>query len=305
MKYLIIGGTGSWGQELTKQLLEKIHGREEIIIFSRNEFNQVEMQRKFNDPRIKFVIGDVRDLEALYKVTKGIDIAFHLAALKHIPICEEQPYEAFKTNVEGTKNVIQACNTNKVGKLLFCSTDKAANPINFYGVTKSMSEKFILDSDYSCVRGGNVIGSRGSVIPYFIEMIKNNRVYVTNPEMTRFFMTIPHAIELLLTALKSDIKGIFIMKMKSTTLIDLIQVLMDRYGDSEIEIIGERKGEKTHEILVTPEEAKRLFHYNEDFFVYSKENLNLEKAFIESYSSKDNQMTKEELKLLLTEAGYL
>ena len=311
MKYVIIGGTGSWGQELTKQLLLKTHGRERIIIFSRNEFNQVVMKREFNNDKLEFIIGDVRDKEAVTKVTQGANVVFILSALKHIPICEDQPDEAFKTNVLGTQNVIEACKLNKVGKVLFCSTDKAANPINFYGITKAMSEKLILSADdctstrFSCVRGGNVIGSRGSAIPYFIDMIKKGTIYLTNPNMTRFFMTIPHAIKLLLTALESEYRGIFIMKMKSTSLMDLVDILQEKHGKANIEVIGERAGEKTHEILVTPEEAKHLYHYNDDFFLYSLDNLDLLKAHIESYSSFDNQMRVNELKQLLTEAGYL
>lgn len=323
MKYVILGITGSWGKELTKQLLDKLESNGEIVGFSRSEFAQVEMNREINDPRVKFVIGDVRDREAVIKVTQGANVVFILSALKHIPICEEQPDEAFKTNVLGTQNVIEACKLNKVGKVLFCSTDKAANPINFYGITKAMSEKLILSADeyspftglttrFSCVRGGNVIGSRGSAIPYFIDMIKKGTIYLTNPQMTRFFMTIPHAIKLLLTALESEHKGIFIMKMKSTSLIDLVDVLQEKYGKAKIEVIGERKGEKTHEILVTPEEAKHLYHYNNDFFLYSTNEPRvssrletLPKANIQSYSSFDNQMKVKELKELLTEAGYL
>jgi len=310
MKYVIAGITGSWGKELTTQLLKKLNPEDEIIGFSRNEFNQVEAHRYFNNPQVKFVIGDVRDREAVIKVTKNANVVFMLAALKHIPICEEQPDEAFKTNVLGTQNVIEACKLNNVGKLLFCSTDKAANPVNFYGITKAMSEKLVLSSDnplstrFSCVRGGNVIGSRGSAIPYFIDMIKKGTIYLTNPNMTRFFMTIPHAISLLLTALESEYPGIFIMKMKSTRLIDLAYVLQEKYGEAKIEVIGERKGEKTHEILVTPEEAKNLYYYNDDFFLYSTEHLDLPKARIESYSSLDNQMNLDELRTLLGEAGF-
>lgn len=175
-RILVTGGTGSWGYELIRQLLPQ--EPKEIIVFSRNESTQVAMQRSFEDNRLSFCIGDIRDREALIRATEEVDYVFHLAALKHVPVCEEQPYEALKTNVVGTQYVIEAAIENKVKKVIYISTDKAANPSNFYGMTKAIGEKLIVqanllrtDTKFVCVRGGNVLGTNGSVIHLFHKQI--------------------------------------------------------------------------------------------------------------------------------------
>ena len=187
---LITGGTGSWGQELTKQLLEK--GVKEIRIFSRGELAQVLMERRFCDPRIKFIIGDVRELYALKDACKGVNTIYHLSALKHVPVCEKFPWEAIRTNIEGTRNVIEAAMYWDVDKVIDVSSDKAVSPLNLYGMTKAVGEKLIIQANdrsehtkFICVRGGNVLGSNGSVVPHFINLIKAGKpVTITSSEMT-------------------------------------------------------------------------------------------------------------------------
>ena len=213
------GGTGSWGTELTKQLLEA--GVKHIKIFSRNEFAQVTMRRKFNDDRLEFIIGDIRDLEALRIAIKDVDIVYHLAALKHIDICEIYPLETVKTNILGVENVITAAIGCKVQKVINVSSDKACYPINIYGQSKAIGEKLIVNANkfsstqFVCVRGGNVLGSNGSVVQLFIDQIQNDKeVKITDTDMTRFFLSLPEAISLLLVASGTSISGgIFVMKI--------------------------------------------------------------------------------------------
>jgi UDP-N-acetylglucosamine 4,6-dehydratase len=233
-RILVTGGTGSWGYELVRQLLPL--NPAEVIIFSRNESNQVAMNRTFEDSRLSFCIGDVRDREALSRACAGVDVVFHLAALKHVPVCEDQPYEALKTNVIGTQNVIEAAIENKVERVINISTDKAANPSNFYGMTKAIGEKLIVyanllhsSTKFVCVRGGNVLGTNGSVIHLFIDQIRNkNQVSLTDRGMTRFFMTLQDAVHLLFKATVQSIGGeIFVMTMPNCRIVDLAEVLME------------------------------------------------------------------------------
>jgi FlaA1/EpsC-like NDP-sugar epimerase len=232
---LITGGTGSWGNELVKNLLN--FPVKEIRIFSRNEFNQVLMQRKFSDIRLKFIIGDVRDFDALNNACKNVDLVYHLAALKHVPICEDFPNEAIKTNINGTQNIINAAINNNVKKVIDVSTDKAVEPNNLYGMTKSVGEKLILSSNklssttFVCVRGGNVMGSNGSVIPLFKEQIANGLVTITDNRMTRYFLTLKEAIDLLIQATIDSFGGeIFVMKMPSCYIKDLSEVIGESIG---------------------------------------------------------------------------
>lgn len=213
-RILITGGTGSWGQTLTRMLLEEYNVKE-IVVFSRGELQQVLMQRKFKNDKIKFVIGDVRDYEAVKFATKNVDYIFHMAALKHVPICEDHPQEAIKTNITGTTNIVNAAIENRVKKVIDVSTDKAVEPLNLYGMTKAVGEKLIIQandlSDYTkfvCIRGGNVMGSNGSVIPFFIEQIKSGGpITITDNRMTRFFLTLEEAIHLLFKASIDSIGG--------------------------------------------------------------------------------------------------
>ncbi|WP_062351975.1 polysaccharide biosynthesis protein [Bacillus kwashiorkori] len=320
---LVTGATGSWGNELVKQLLLK--NPKEIRVFSRNEASQVAMQRRFNDPRLQFIIGDIREKESLIKACTGVEILFHLAALKHVPVCEAQPLEAFKTNVIGTQNVIDAAIVNKVKKVIYISTDKAANPINFYGYTKAMGEKLIIhannetpDTKFVSVRGGNVLGTNGSVIHVFKEQIeKNGQIGITHKDMTRFFLTLEDAIKLLFKASESSIGGeIFVMKMPTCRILDLAHVLIDDSGRKEIEIVelGIRPGEKLHEILFSEYESETTIVFDEEYFVIiprekmheiKERYASYPRVTLKSYSSQEGRMTKDEIKQLLQKGGFL
>ena len=273
-RILVTGGTGSWGHELIKQLLEQ--DPKEISIYSRNELAQVKMEREFNDKRLKFIIGDVRDYERMNEATRGIDYIFHLAALKHVPICELQPYEAIKTNIIGTENLIKAAINNKVKKVIDVSTDKAVDALNLYGMTKAVGERLIIqanllseDTKFVCIRAGNVLGSNGSVVPFFMDQIKNQKqITITHPEMTRYFITLPEAIGLLFKASQFSYGGeIFVMRMPSYRITDVAEVLIEdsKVPDVEIKEIGMRPGEKLDEVLVSEYEAQSTFKYDDTY----------------------------------------
>jgi FlaA1/EpsC-like NDP-sugar epimerase len=331
---LISGGSGSWGRELTRQLLEK--NPKQIIIFARGEISQVDMERTFNNPIIKYVIGDIRDADAIDKVFHvGIDYVFQLAALKHVPICENQPYEAIKTNIFGVMNVIDAAIKYKVKKFIDVSTDKAADPSNLYGHTKAIGEKITIqancrtkDTEFICIRAGNVLGTNGSIVPYIINQIKTtNTVKVTNIEMTRFLFTLPEAIGLLFFAVEQGIGGeTYVMNMPSFYLIDLVNILIDFYGNEEtkIELIGTRVGEKIHEVLISEHEGGRTRIANEYFHViypelqtgrnyyhqwdkdaHWDEETGLLNILHRSLTSKDNLRDKECLTKLLKSGGWI
>src|SRR3989344_1306430 len=208
---LVTGGTGAWGRELTRQILERFSPKE-VRIYSRGEHAQVEMRRAFPDPRIKFIIGDVRDKNILNFAMRGADYVFHLAALKHVPICEDNSWEAVLTNIYGTQNIIEAAIWNNVKKVVDVSTDKAVEAYNLYGVTKACGEKLVINANknypsattFMCIRGGNVIGTTGSVIPLFAEQIrKNNKITLTDGSMTRFLMSTREAIGLVFQAFEA------------------------------------------------------------------------------------------------------
>jgi len=314
---LITGGTGSWGNELTKQLL--ILNPKRIIIYSRNEFNQVTMKRKFNNKKLKFHIGDVRDYDSLNQACKKVDYIFHLAALKHVPVCEQQPDEAIKTNINGTQNVIRAAINNHVKKAIDVSSDKACAPLNSYGMTKAVGEKLIINAselvdttEFMCIRAGNVMGTAGSVIPLFIDQIKkNNKITITDKRMTRYFISLEEAISLLFTAINSNVDGsLFVMKMPACKLTDLAKVLVDYYGDNKTEIIetGIRPGEKIDEVLVSKDEVLDTYEYNDTYYLIypqGKEKLNFKKVQFPEYSSSTYLLNKKEIKILLDKGGFL
>ena len=314
---LISGGSGSWGRELTKQLIEK--KPKEIIIFSRSEISQVDMERSFCDSRIRYVIGDVRDINAVDNVMKGVDYVFQLAALKHVPICENNPKEAIKTNIIGTINLIDSAIKYKVRKFIYISTDKAVCPANLYGNTKAIGERLTIqancmtkDTDFICIRGGNTIGTNGSVVPYIINQIKkSNKVQLTDDRMTRFFLTLPEAINLLFFAVVDGIGGeTYIMNMPSFYIIDLVDLLISAYGDknTKVEIIGMREGEKLHEVLISEQESSRAYFVNKDYYIiypqiktgreYKKRECiySLKKLFTSNNNLKDKKYLSELLK---------
>ena len=277
-RILITGGTGSWGTELVKLLLS-VSKPKEIRIYSRGEHKQVDMKRRFHKYScMRYITGDVRDKNRLLMSTKNIDYIFHLAALKHVPICEENPWEAVLTNIIGTQNVIESAITNGVKKVVDVSTDKAVDPLNLYGVTKACGEKLMTSANlmdtktrFVCVRGGNVLGTNGSVIPLFIQQIKKtNAITITDLSMTRFLMRVRDAVKLVLTAAERSIGGeVFVMKMPSCKIADLADVMIKRLGNSktQVKIIGMRPGEKLLEVLVSRYEKANTIELDEYFVV--------------------------------------
>ena len=321
-RILITGGTGSWGQTLTQILLEK-YDVKEIIIFSRGELQQVLMQRKFKNEKLKFVIGDIRDYESVKFATKKVDYIFHLAALKHVPICEDHPQEAIKTNINGTTNIVNAAIENYVKKVIDVSTDKAVEPINSYGMTKAVGEKLIIQGNelsehtkFVCIRGGNVMGSNGSVIPFFVEQIKTGGpITITDLRMTRFFLTLEEAILLLFKAAEDSIGGeTFVMNMPACYIKDVAEVLMDEYGKVDVLEIGGRPGEKLDEMLISAHESSLSYYYDQNYFVTlpTKSNTdliekykNLKKFDREEFSSKTFLMNKDQIRDMLKKGKFL
>lgn len=265
---LITGGTGSFGNEVLKGFLGT--DIKEIRIFSRDEKKQDDMRKKYNNPKLKFYIGDVRDLSSIEPAMKGVDYIFHAAALKQVPSCEFFPLEAVKTNVVGTDNVLTSAINNGVKKIICLSTDKAAYPINAMGTSKAMMEKIIVakarqlgegaETTICLTRYGNVMGSRGSVIPLFYKLISDGKpLTITDPNMTRFMMTLADAVDLVVFAFQNGKQGdLFVQKAPAAT-IDTLAKAIKKYkkSDAETAIIGTRHGEKAHEVLVTSEEMSK------------------------------------------------
>jgi len=286
---IVTGGTGSIGSEIVRRVLQ--YDPKVVRILSRDESKQFELEQEIGDiENVRFLIGDVRDKDRLNRAFEDIDIVFHAAAMKHVPACEYNPFEAVKTNVVGTQNVIDAALDTGVGKVIAISTDKAASPINTMGATKLLAEKLVIDANFykgnrktvfSCVRFGNVIGSRGSVIPLFEKQIKNGGpLTLTDPEMTRFMMTIPQAVNLVFKATKMAQGGeIFIFKMPVVKLGDMANVMIEnlapRYGHKpeaiRIDMIGIRNGEKMYEHLMNGEEAHYAYETDDMFIVLAKQ----------------------------------
>ena len=277
-KILITGGTGSLGQALSKRLLTL--GVDTIRIYSRNESKQIEMESKFKDKRLRFLLGDVRDLNRLTRALEDIDYVFHAAALKHVPKIEYNPFEAINTNVLGSQNVIEACLHANVEKAVCIGTDKAVSPLNTYGATKLLMEKLFVTANnylnpekhktkFIAVRYGNVFGSSGSVIPKFIELIKNKqKITITDPNMTRFSITMEQALDFILNATQSG-KGseIFVPDIKSYSILTLRDALSEIFTKIDDEIVGIRPGEKLHEVLINKEEIRYTWKFNNMYMI--------------------------------------
>ncbi|ANW97647.1 UDP-glucose 4-epimerase [Thermoclostridium stercorarium subsp. thermolacticum DSM 2910] len=289
---LITGGTGSFGNAVMKRFLNT--DIKEIRIFSRDEKKQYDMRQHYKNDKLKFYIGDVRDLQSVKNAMHEVDYIFHAAALKQVPTCEFFPLEAVKTNILGTDNVLTAAIEYGVKKVICLSTDKAAYPINAMGISKAMMEKVFIaksktvDPNRTLICGtryGNVMASRGSVIPLFIEQIKSGQpLTVTNPTMTRFLMTLEEAVELVIFAFEHAEAGdIFVQKAPASTIGDLAQALKELFNaDNEIKIIGTRHGEKRYETLLTKEEYVRAIDMGRFFRVPAdKRDLNYDKYFVE------------------------
>ncbi len=264
---LITGGTGSFGNAVLKKFV--MSDLYEIRIFSRDEKKQDDLRKRIKSEKVKFYIGDVRDYESVKRVTKGVDYIFHAAALKQVPSCEFFPMEAVKTNIYGTNNVLNAAEENNVSKVIVLSTDKAVYPINVMGMTKAMLEKVMIAKArnltnanivFCGTRYGNVMGSRGSVIPLFVDAIKNKKpITITDPNMTRFMMTLEDAVDLVMFAFENGNSGdIFVHKAPAATIDVLAQALIELYSSkSKIKYIGTRHGEKIYETLVNREEMAK------------------------------------------------
>jgi len=317
---LITGGVGSIGSEIVRQILKFNPKQVRILDIRETEefFLQQELAKYDN---VRFLIGDVREEERLVRAMDNVDIVFHAAALKHVPLCEYNPIEAVKTNVLGTQNVISAAIKNGVGKVIEISTDKAVNPINTMGATKLLAEKLISSAEYSkgkdkpifcSVRFGNVLGSNGSVIDLFKKQIeKQNELTVTNRKMTRFIMSISEAVSLVLKTVKIMKGGeVFILKMPSCTLGDLVDILIEEYSVKgkkiNVKIIGPRIGEKNHEDLMSNDEAKCAVEAKDLFiiphFTDSETGFykNAKRVLVQSYNSSESRiLTKNELKQFL------
>ncbi len=318
---LITGGTGSFGKKYTQILLQK-YKPNKIIIYSRDELKQYEMAQNFNDKCMRYFIGDVRDENRLEKAMDGVDYVIHAAALKHVPIAEYNPMECIKTNVMGAENVINASIKNHVKKVIALSTDKAANPINLYGATKLASDKLFVAANnirgsqntfFSVVRYGNVVGSRGSVIPFFQKLVKEGKkeLPITDPHMTRFWITLKDGVEFVLKNFERMQGGeTFIPKIPSMKMTDLAEALAPNIPQK---IVGIRPGEKLHEVMI-PKDDSRLTLEFDDYYVikpsitftkgnvdYNKNKLgeigkNVEEGF--EYSSDKNHLWLDKEKLL-------
>jgi len=292
---LITGGTGSFGNAVLNRFLHTDHFSE-IRIFSRDEKKQDDMRNQLNNEKLKFYIGDVRDYKSVEKAMRGVDYVFHAAALKQVPSCEFFPLEATKTNVLGTQNVIDAAEYNKVTKVICLSTDKAAYPINAMGISKALMEKVAVAAARNCTsttvcltRYGNVMASRGSVIPLFLNQIKNQEaITITDPKMTRFLMSLDEAVELVLFAFEHGDQGdLFVNKAPAGTIGDLANALKEICNaNNEVKIIGTRHGEKLYETLCTREEMVKAEDMG-DFYRIPADNRNLNYARYFSEGEED------------------
>ena len=272
---LITGGTGSFGQHCVRVLLSRYRPKQ-IIIYSRDELKQYEMQYLFDSKEMRFVIGDVRDADRLKVAMQGVDYVIHAAALKHVPAAEYNPIECVKTNIYGAQNVMTAAFECNVKKVIALSTDKAANPINLYGATKLASDKLFVAANnmrgthqtiFSVVRYGNVVGSRGSVVPYFKKLIAEGKKYlpVTDDRMTRFWITLPQGVDFVLRSLETMQGGeIFVPKLPSIRILDLAIAIAP---DHPIQIIGIRPGEKLHEVMCPAHDSRLTLAFNDHYVI--------------------------------------
>ena len=326
-KILITGGSGYLGRALSRRLLkENVHS---IRIFSRNESKQIDMQNEFEDnPKLRFFIGDVRDRERLFRAMEGVNIVFHAAALKHVPVVEYNPFEAIQTNVIGSQNVIDASHHENVEYCVAIGTDKAVSPVNVYGATKLLMEKLFVSANnyvdtikystkFLATRYGNVLGSSGSVVPKFIQQIKNNqKITVTDTKMTRFTITIDDALDFILNSVsESQGSETFIPKLKAYNIMDLKDAIISILGDSPFEIINIRPGEKMNETLINKTEMDYTIENEKKFILLRPELFASEKLKYHNYTEPNEisehssdvveKLTVNEIKNLILKAGIL
>jgi len=275
---LITGGTGSFGKKFTRKILNEYNPKK-VIIYSRDEYKQYLMQKEFAEykSKLRFFIGDVRDKDRLYRAFDGVDIVIHAAALKHVPLMEYNPIEAVKTNIGGAENIINAAIDKGIEKVIALSTDKAVNPVNLYGATKLVSDKLFVAANayagakktrFSVVRYGNVAGSRGSVIPFFFKLIKEGakELPITDFRMTRFWITLDEGVELVFKAIKESKGGeIYVSKIPSFKITDLAKAICP---ECKLKEIGIREGEKLHEVMITEEDSRTTYEYEDHYIIY-------------------------------------
>ncbi|MDY6865819.1 MAG: UDP-N-acetylglucosamine 4,6-dehydratase (inverting) [Halobacteriota archaeon] len=315
---LVTGGTGSFGKKFTEIVLEE-HDPKSIRIYSRGELLQMEMKNRFDDERLRFLVGDVRDKDRLCRAMNGVDIVVHAAALKQVPTCEYNPIEAVRTNVDGSVNIVDTAIDNGIEKVMAISTDKAVHPVNLYGATKMVAEKLFVQGNaytgtkgvrFSCVRYGNVVGSRGSVVPLFREQKKDGVITITDERMTRFWITLDQGVRFVINSI-DRMKGgeIFVPKIPSMKVTDLANVIAP---NTETRFIGIRPGEKLHEILLTEEEAMHTIEFDNYYIIepefpfWKKSDLKGGKKVIEGfrYTSDGNEiwLTGDDFKKIIDES---
>ncbi len=274
LSILLTGGTGSFGKKFTEIMLREYHPQK-LIIFSRDELKQHQMRMAgFDNPNLRYFIGDVRDKDRLYRALVGVDLVVHAAALKQVPACEYNPFEAVKTNVLGAQNIIDAAIDNGIDRVMALSTDKAVNPINLYGATKLVAEKLFIQGNayvgvgktrFSCTRYGNVVGSRGSVIPVFKRQRENGTITVTDKRMTRFWLTLEQGVRFVISCIEHMQGGeVFVPKIPSMRIMDLAEAVAP---GCEIEFMGIRPGEKLHEVLVARDESRYTLELDDRFII--------------------------------------
>ncbi|KGA82427.1 UDP-N-acetylglucosamine 4,6-dehydratase (inverting) [Lysinibacillus fusiformis] len=311
---LVTGGTGSFGKKFTKKALEL--GVKKIIVFSRDELKQYEMKQEFKDERIRFFIGDVRDKDRLYRAFDGVDIVIHAAAMKHVDACEYNPFEAVKTNIHGAQNIIEAAIDRGVDKVIALSTDKACSPVNLYGATKLASDKLFVAANsyvghkktrFAVVRYGNVVGSRGSVVPFFKKIRKTGTVPITDERMTRFWITLDQGVQFVFDSLERMHGGeIFVPKIPSMSIMDLAKAIAP---DCKLEIIGIRPGEKLHEAMIMEDDARHTREFDTYYVIqpqfswwsrdYVTEGKSLPDGFSYTSDNNTNWLTIDDLKGLI------
>ena len=315
---LLTGGTGSFGKKFTNYVL-KNYDVKKLIIFSRGELKQAEMRSKFGgNPKLRFFIGNVRDKERVYRAFDGVDIVVHAAALKRVPECEYNPFEAIKTNVNGAQNVINAAIDKGVEKVVALSTDKAANPINLYGATKLCSDKLFTAGNayvgdkktkFGVVRYGNVMGSRGSVIPFFMNKKETGVLPITDPRMTRFWITLEEGVKLVLKALKEMQGGeVFVPKIPSMKITDLAKAIAP---ECKQEIVGIRPGEKLHEVMIPRAASRHTIEFDNHYIIEPefswwkrtnhKDGKKIEEEFEYNSGNNDQWLSIEEMRKMLKE----
>jgi len=321
---LITGGTGSLGQALTRKLLET--DVKTIRIFSRNENKQVSMESEFNDKRLRFFIGDIRELSRLYKAFENVDIVFHAAALKHVPVVEYNPFEGIKTNVIGSQNVIDACLHENIPLAICVGTDKAVSPLNTYGATKLLMEKLFVAANpelpnktkFIALRYGNVLGSSGSVVPKFIKQIREKeKITITEPNMTRFSLTMNEALDFIIeSAFLGKSSEVFVPKLKAYSIMDLKDALIEIVGNAKEEIVSIRPGEKLHETLINADELRYAWEFDDKYIIFSpfRDIDEIKSSYpgikklemSDSYSSNlVEKLSKDELKKIIEESSLL